>query len=67
MYYTLMTNYNPRTYIKSSSKINATGQRWIKELTNFNFTVCYKLDVGNVVADTLSRSSISNAEDLQAF
>ena len=62
-----MTNYNPRTYIKSSSKINATGQRWISELTNFNFTVCYKLGVGNVVADTLSRSSISNVEDLQAF
>ena len=62
-----MADYNPRTFIKSSCKINATGQRWINELTNFNFKVCYKLGVGNVVADTLSRLSISNVEDLQAF
>ena len=35
-------------YIKSSCKVNATGQRGINELTDFNFTVHYKLGVENV-------------------
>ena len=26
------TDFNPLTYIKTSSKVNATGQRWINEL-----------------------------------
>ena len=54
-------------YIKSSCKVNATGQRWINELTDFNFTVHYKLGVENVVADTLSWLPINNVEVLQTF
>ena len=61
------TDYNPLTYIKSSCKVNATGQRWINKLTDFNFTVHYKFSVENIVADTLSRLPINNVEDLQAF
>ena len=61
------TDYNPLTYIKSSCKVNASGQRWINELTDFNFTVHYKPSVENVVADTLSRLPINDVEDLQAF
>lgn len=51
----------------SSYKVNATGQRWINKLTDFIFTVHYKLVVKNVVADTSSRLPIDNVEDHQAF
>ena len=61
------TDYNPLTYIKNSCKVNATGERWINELTDFNFPVHYKPGVENVVADTLTRLPINNVEDLQAF
>lgn len=49
----------------SSYKVNATGQRWINKLTDFNFTVHYKL-VKNVAADTSSRLPINYVEDHQA-
>ena len=52
------TDYNPLTYIKTSSKVNATGQRWINELPNFNFSIHYKPGEQNVVADALSRFPI---------
>ena len=52
------TDYNPLTYIKTSSKVNATGQRWINEPANFNFSIHYKPGVQNVVADALSRFPI---------
>ena len=61
------TDYNSLTYIKSLCKVNATGQRRINELTDFNFTVHYKPDVENAVADTASRLPINDVEDLQAF
>ena len=51
------TDYNPLTYIKTSSKVNATGQRWINELANFNFSIHYKPGEQNV-ADALSRFPI---------
>ena len=66
-HFDVYTDYNPLTYIKSSCKVNATGERWINELTDFNFTVHYKPGVENVVADTLSRLPINNVENLQAF
>ena len=38
--------------------MNATGQRWINELANFNFSIHYKPGEQNVVADALSRFPI---------
>ena len=52
------TDYNPLTYIETSSKVNATGQRWINELANFKFSIYYKPRLQNVVADVLSRFPI---------
>ena len=54
----LFRDYNPLVYRKATSKINATGQRWINELGNYNFTIHYKLDLENKVTDSLSRYQI---------
>ena len=39
----------------SSAKLNATGQRWVAELADFNFTIKYRPGHANSDADTLSR------------
>ena len=38
-----------------SSKLNANGQRWVSELSEFNFTIRYRPGVINRDADCLSR------------
>ena len=35
-------DFNPLTYIKTTSKVNATGQRWVNESASFNCSVDYK-------------------------
>ena len=49
------TDNNPLTYILSSAKLNATGLRWISELSDFNFDIKYRPGTANQDADTLSR------------
>ena len=61
------TDYNPLICINRSCKVNGTGQRLINKQVDFNFIVHYEPGVVNVVAETLSRLPINNAEDLQAF
>ena len=39
----------------TSAKLNATGQRWVADLLNFNFTIKYRPVKHNVDADILSR------------
>ena len=66
-HFDIFTDNNPLTYIKTSCKVNATGQRWINELSDFNFTIHYKPGVQNIVADTLSRYPLSTKNDLQKY
>ena len=35
------TDNNPLTYVLSSARLNATGQRWVAELADFHFTIKY--------------------------
>ena len=49
------TDNNPLTYVMSSAKLNATAQRWVVELADFNFTIKYRPGHANSDADTLSR------------
>ena len=49
------TNNNPLTYVLSSTKLDATGFRWIGELADFNFTIHYCPGKSNIDADALSR------------
>ena len=41
-----------------SAKLNATGHRWVAELSNFTFTIKYRPGKQNVDADFLSRSPL---------
>ena len=49
------TDNNPLTYISTSAKLDACGQRWVAELANYNFNLHYKPGSTNVDADRLSR------------
>ena len=49
------TDNNPLTYILSSAKLDACGQRWVAELASYNFNLHYKSGATNIEADRLSR------------
>ena len=49
------TDNNPLTYIVTSAKLDATRQRWVAGLANYNFKIFYKCGKQNVEADALSR------------
>ena len=49
------TDNNPLTYILTTAKLDACGQRWVTDLANFNLTLHYKPGSTNTVADALSR------------
>ena len=48
------TDNNPLTYILTSAKLDAIGQRWVASLANYDFRICYKSGKSNVEADALS-------------
>ena len=64
----MYTDNNPLTYVLSSAKLDACGQRWVAKLANYNLTVKYKCGLSNVEADALSRISwpeiLAETEDL---
>ena len=51
------TNNNPLTYVLTTAKLDACGQRWVAKLANYNFTIQYRSGQSNVEADALSRIS----------
>ena len=51
------TDNNPLTYVLSTAKLDATRQRWVGELADFNLTLHYKPGRLNADADGLSRIS----------
>ena len=51
----MLTYNNPLTYILTTAKLDATQQRWVAALSNYNFTLTYKSGDQNIDADTLSR------------
>ena len=49
------TDNNPLTYVLTSVKLDAMGQRWIASLANYDFKIFYWSGHLNVDADSLSR------------
>ena len=50
----MYTDNNLLTYILTTAKLDATGQRWVASLANYNFKIFYKSGKLNVEADALS-------------
>ena len=51
----VFTDNNPLAYVLSTAKLDATGHRWLAELSNLNFSITYRSGKQNVDADFLSR------------
>lgn len=51
----MYTDNNPLVYVLSTAKLNATGQRWVNDLADFNISIHYKPGSNNIDADALSR------------
>ena len=54
-HFTVFTDNNPLTYVLSTAKLNATGHRWVAELSDFSFNIRYRPGKLNTDADALSR------------
>ena len=53
--FVVYTDNNPLTYVLTSAKLNAVGQRWANDLADYNFTIKYRPGKENIDADYLSR------------
>ena len=53
--FTVLTDNNPLTYVLTSGKLNATGHRWVAELSDFHFTIKYRQGTASGDAGFLSR------------
>ena len=53
-HFEVYTDNNPLTYILTTAKLHATGQRWVAGLANYNFKISYRSGKLNVEADVLS-------------
>ena len=51
----VFTDNNPLTYVLTSAKLDACGQRWVAKLANYNFSIKYRCGVSNTEAGALSR------------
>lgn len=51
----VVTDNNPLTYVTTTAKLDATVQRWVASLANYNFTPRYRAGKNNADADGLSR------------
>ncbi|MCG8048342.1 MAG: RNase H-like domain-containing protein, partial [Candidatus Thiodiazotropha endolucinida] len=57
-----VTDNNPLTYVLTSAKLDATGQRWVAALSAYDFTLSYRKGVNNADADGLSRKVSEKTE-----
>ena len=60
----MFTDNNPLTCLLTMAKLDATGQRWVACLANYNFKLHYKSGKLTVEADALSRIPWEQEEEL---
>jgi hypothetical protein len=53
--FTVYTDNNPLKYVMSTAKLKAVEQKWVAELSRFNFDIKYRAGRENGNADALSR------------
>ena len=63
----VFTDNNPLTYLLSTAQLDATGQRWVVTLTNYNFKLHYNSGKLKVEADALSRIPWGQEEEACAL
>ena len=63
----VVTDNNPLTYILTTAKLDATGQRWVASLSDYNFSIKYRSGRKNADADGLSRSLGDAKQDSVIF
>ena len=61
--FTVFTDNNPLTYVLTSAKLDATGHRWVAELSSYNFNIKYRPGRLNADADQLSRLPKLDSQD----
>ena len=69
-FFEVYTDNNPLTYVLTSAKLDACGQRWVSAIVPMNFNLHYKPGRTNVDADALSRLPCSEQipnEEVQAI
>ena len=59
--FTAFTDNNPLTYVLTTPKLDATGQRWASQLADYNFTIRCKPGKHNIEADALYRFPLVEA------
>ena len=61
-HFEVYTDNNPLTYILTTAKLDATGQRWVTSLANYNLMIFYRSGKLNVEAVALSRIPWENTQ-----
>ena len=59
----VLTDNNPLTYVLTTAKLDATGQRWVASLCDYDFVIKYRSGRKNIDADSLSRVPSSEKEE----
>ena len=54
-HFKVLTDNNPLTYVMTTARLDATTQRWVAALSNYDFKIQYISGKKNVDADGLSR------------
>jgi len=62
-HFTVLTDNNPLTYILTSAKLDATGQRWASALGQYDFDIYYRSGLKNNDADGMSRYPYNKETD----
>jgi hypothetical protein len=59
----VLTDSNPMTYVMTTARLDATGQRWVAALSLYDFKISYIQGKRNVAADGLSRRPHESSDE----
>ena len=62
-----LTDNNPLTYVLTTAKLDATGHRWLAELSLYDFSIKYRPGLKNGDADGLSRRSVITENEVHSI